>query len=176
MVSLPPEFSIANQRQAPYTLLLRRAAARTPRDHGIGRSRNARRQRDLRWYAEVPDAAHFTASRSFRPRSGRAVRRVSGAHIGRGWMTTGSTKPDATPLFACAFVITARPVSRLDISIGANCLRASTHKRLAAHGATQRRPARRFRSVGARRPGVLNGYQKNAGGWHPPGRNPDCRH
>src|SRR3569623_374020 len=113
MVSLSPEFSIANQRQAPYTLLVRRTVARTPRDHGVAQSRKARRQRDLRWNADVPNAAHLAASTSFRPVSGRAVRRVPGDHIGRGWMTTGSTKPDAMPLPACSFVVAAPPVSRL---------------------------------------------------------------
>jgi hypothetical protein len=176
MVSLSREFSIANQQQGSYTLLLRRTVAPAPRDHGVAHSRKARRQRDLRRTADVPNAAHLTASTSFRPVSGRAVRRVSGDHIGRGWMTTGSTKPDAMPLSACAFVIAARPVSRLGFTLGASP-GASTLKPMAAHGARHRSPVRRVRSVGARRPGVsLNGYQKNAGGWHPPGRNADRRH
>jgi len=173
MVSLSREFSIANQQQGSYTLLLRRTAPCTPRDRGPARSRKARRQRDLRWNADVPNAAHLAASTSFRPAPGRAVRRVSGDHIGRGWMTTGSTKPDAMPLPACSFVIATRPVSRLGIFVGATCGCASTPKPMAAHGARRRSPVRRPRSVGARRPGVmLHGNQENAGGWHPPGRNP----
>jgi len=173
MVSLSREFSIANQQQGSYTLFLRRTAPCTPRDHGPARSRKARWQRDLRWNADVPDAAHLTASTSFRPVPGRSVRRVSGDHLGRGWMTTGSTKPDAMPLPACSFVIAARPVSHLGFTLGATFGCASTLKPMAAHSARRRSPVRRPRSVGARRPGVmLHGNQENAGGWHPPGRNP----
>src|SRR3569832_27083 len=176
MVSLSREFSIANQQQGSYTLLLRRTVAPAPCDHGVADSRKAKRQRDLRCNTNVPDAAHLAASTSFRPVPGRAVRRVPGDHIGRGWMTTGSTKPDAMPLPACSFVIAAQPVACLGFTHGAHP-GALTLKPEAAHGARHGSPARRVRSVGARRPGViLYGYQKNAGGWHPPGRNTDCRH
>ena len=177
MVSLPREFSVANRGQSALHAVFEAAVARTRANNGVGHSRKAWRQRDLRRTADVPDAAHLTASTSFRPRMGRAARRSSGAHLGRGWMTTGSTKPDAMPVSACAFVIAAQPVLNLGIPHGAIFRCATPLKPLAAHGATQRRPVRRFRSVGARRPGApLNGYQKNAGGWHPPGRNADRRH
>ena len=106
----------------------------------------------------------------------RAERRAgSGRHIGRGRMTTGSTKPDAKHQFACAFVIARPSVDRLaspGCAPGALSLNP-----LAAHGATQRSPVRRVRSVGARRPGAsVYGYQAHVGGWHPPGRNTDRCH
>ena len=56
-------------------------------------------------------------------------------------------------------------------------LRAISLEPLASHGATPGGPVRRSIGVGARRRGVpLHGYQENAGGCHPPGRNTDCRH
>ena len=118
---------------------------------------------------------HISSPRtSFRSLGAERHARIWACHIGRGWMTTGSTKPDAKHFSACAFVIARPPAARLartDCASGAPSLNL-----LAAHGATQRSPVRRARAVGARRPGAqFNGYQKNAGGWHPPGRNPDCR-
>lgn len=176
MVSLLREFLIANQRQGSYTLLLRRTAPRIPRDHGPARSRKARWQRDLRRNADVRDAAHLVASTSFRPVWAERCAGFPATNRKR-LMTTGSTKPDAMPLPACSFVIAAQPVPRLGFTLGASLDCASTLKPGAAHGATHGGPVRRTRSVGARRPGVnLYGYQKNAGGWHPPGRNTDCRH
>ena len=105
----------------------------------------------------------------------RAERRAGhGRHIGRGRMTKGSTKPDALHSQACAFVIARPPVDRLashGCAFGALSLNP-----LAAHRAERRSPVRRVRSVGARRPGAsVYGYQKNAGGWYPPGRNTDRR-
>jgi hypothetical protein len=105
----------------------------------------------------------------------RAERRAGhGRHKGRDRMTRGSTKPDAMPFQACAFVIARPPVDRLashERAFGALSLNP-----LAAHRAERRSPVRRGRSVGARRPGaIIYGYQENAGGWHPPGRNTDRR-
>ena len=105
----------------------------------------------------------------------RAERRAGhGRHIGRGRMTRGSTKPDAMHSQACAFVIARPSVDRLT-SHGCASGALSLNP-LAAHGAALRSPVRRVRSVGARRPGAsVYGYQQNAGGWHPPGRNTDRR-
>ena len=106
----------------------------------------------------------------------RAERRAGpGRHLGRGRMTTGSTKPDAKHFLSCAFVIARPPVDRLAAPRCA--LGALSLNPLAAHSAALRSPARRVQSVGARRPGAsVYGYQAHVGGWHPPGRNTDRRH
>jgi len=103
----------------------------------------------------------------------RAERRAGhGRHLGRGRMTTGSTKPDAKHQLSCAFVIARPPVDRLASPRCASG--ALSLNPLAAHGAALRSPARRVQSVGARRPGAfVYGYQAHVGGWHPPGRNAD---
>jgi hypothetical protein len=104
----------------------------------------------------------------------RAERRAGdGRHNGRDRMTRGSTKPDAMHFQACAFVIARPPVDRL-LASHERASGALSLNPLAAHRAERRSPVRRVRSVGARRPGAsVYGYQENAGGWHPPGRNTD---
>ena len=94
-----------------------------------------------------------------------------------------ATKPDAIKLSDCAFVMHRSPVQAFHSHSGA-CATASSgascaidFTQYASHGATLRSPVRRAFVVGARRRGVLfYGYQENAGGCHPPGRNTDRRH
>ena len=98
--------------------------------------------------------------------------------IGRGQMAHGRTKRDAIDTTDCRFVTnyraaTTAQLGATDISVAS----ATSLNPFASHGALHRTPARRRPLVGARRRGALYyGYQENAGGCHPPGRDPDCRH
>ena len=174
MVSLPPEFSVANQSQRTYTLGPRRTVL-SPGARSAWPFPEIDEDRGTCAVSCESRMRHISPPRRVFGPVYRADRRAGhGRHLGRGRMTTGSTKPDAKPFSACAFVIARPPVDRLASSrcaFGALSLNPS-----AAHGAPQRSPVRRVRSVGARRPGAsVYGYQKNAGGWHPPGRNTDRR-
>ena len=70
-------------------------------------------------------------------------------------MTTGSTKPDAMPVFACAFVIARPPVARLRTLNGAS--RASL-KTMAAHGVPLAPRLLERRRIEARE--IINGLQQ----------------
>lgn len=65
MVSLSAEFSVANREREPYTLKMRRAAVFSAGIAALVARRKLKTQRDLRRNANVPDAAHLTASNEF---------------------------------------------------------------------------------------------------------------
>ena len=171
-VSLLPDFLVANWPQQTYTLIPRRTVF-SPGARSAWPFPEIEDDRGTCAQSCESRMRHISPPRRVFGPVYRAERRAGhGRHIGRGRMTTGSTKPDAKHDFACAFVIARPPVDRL---VSTRCaFGALSLNPLAAHGAALRSPVRRARSVGARRPGAhFNGYQKNAGGWHPPGRNTD---
>jgi len=119
---------------------------------------------------------------------------------GRGQMTNGRTGRGADRHAACAFpvrdpwAVIIPGGTRAASTIGAGervqrernlrprferaaAPRATPLKASAAQGATCGRPARRSMPRGARRHGeYVYGNEENAGGCHPPGRDPDRRH
>jgi hypothetical protein len=175
MVCLLPDFSVANRPQGSYTLGPRRTVF-SPGARSAWPFPEIDEDRGTCADFRESQMRHISPPRRVFGPVYRAERRAgNGSHLGRGRMTTGSTKPDAKHVSACAFVIARPPVDRL-VATSRCALGALSLNPTAAHGAPQRSPARRVRSVGARRPGAhFNGYQKNAGGWHPPGRNTDRR-
>jgi hypothetical protein len=92
-------------------------------------------------------------------------------------MARKRTKRDAIELSDCRFVTQHLPAMTITTgAFKAELLRATHPKPFASHSATARMPVSPRLSVGARARGVHYGYQENAGGCHPPGRNTDCRH
>ena len=169
------EFSVANRRQRSYTLDPRRTVSAPGRRSAWPFPESPMAEGLARISASLGCGTfHRLDEFSALLRAERA-HHILVRHIGRGRMTTGSTKPDALLSIACAFVIARPPAPHLASSArlsGAVQLNPS-----AAHGMTHRRPVRRSRIAGARRPGAsLYGYQTNAGGRQPPGRNTDRRY
>ncbi len=137
---------------------------------------NGIEETSLLWFRSGNSCAFY----EFRSHSGRTAARQSsdaGSPIGRGQMARRRTIRDAIEQDDCRFA--TLQLSAMTNHIGAlkaELLRAPTPKPFASHCATRRIPVLRRPLVGARRRGVHYGYQENAGGCHPPGRNTDCRH
>ena len=151
MVSLLPEFSVANSPQGSYTLEMRRTVSGPGRRSAWPFPESLKTEGLARVSASLGCGTFHRLNEFSASSLGRAMRLCQARHIGRGRMTTGSTKPDAQH-FSCAFVIVRSPVHRLASSARAN---GAVHLNLsAAHCATHRRPVRRSRLAGARRPGA----------------------
>jgi hypothetical protein len=87
------------------------------------------------------------------------------------------TKRDAIDVNDCRFAMLHLPAMTIYAGAPNTCVsRAFTFKPFASHSAMRRMPVSRRPLVGARARGVYYGYQENAGGCHPPGRNTDCRY
>ncbi len=177
------DFPVANRSQHPYTLEGKRELLARPVWAVFGppqrRGRGAVRER--RVFSGTGSEAAFPALRyEFRFLSDRTVvgvMYVADNPIGRGQMARKRTRRDAIEHDDCRFAMLH--LSALINHTGAHeaeLLRAPTPKPFASHCATRRGPAIRNPLVGARARGVFYGYQENAGGCHPPGRNTDRRH
>lgn len=100
-----------------------------------------------------------------------------GSPIGRGHMARRRIERNAIELNDCRFATLQLPaMTTYTGAPKAELPRAPTPKPYASHSAISGRPFPRLRLGGARVRGVHNGYQENAGGCHPPGRNTDYRH
>jgi len=169
------------------TAILRRPAAATICRSGATCPRPDGRQRRpvcASFQCAGRDAAHLTPLTVNLGLSRPKSRRFSWPRLSRkGLMATGRTNSDAIPNSGCPFVFSRPGAFALHIHGGVRAAtrpgaqRASFLDLYASHGATPGGPACRSVGVGARRRGVpLHGYQENAGGWHPPGRNTHRRH
>jgi hypothetical protein len=114
-------------------------------------------------------------------KSGRQA--TAGRSQGRGLMASGQSIGDAKHHSVRAVVFDRAPaLVLLSVTGGSAALRSGAHGALSlepfvSRGKPTGRPACRLMTVGARRRGVtFYGYKAHAGGWHPPGRNTDCRH
>lgn len=176
------DFPVANQTQHPYTLMVEALASSQT---------NLRGQIATTSGLEVAGRRGETAPET-RIRCGKSCasigisvsrepdgcQRPSASNpIGRGQMARRRTKRDAIEITDCRFAMLHLPA--LTISAGApnaEVSRPTPLKPFASHCATGRTPVFRRPLVGARARGVHYGYQENAGGCHPPGRNTDCRY
>jgi len=176
------EFPVANWPRHPYTLRAKRklsdagfcspqALAATRKATGKGIEETSL----TRFRSGISCAFYEFRSHSDRTAAGQSSDARS--PIGRGQMARRRTTRDAIEQDDCRFA--TLQLSAMTSHIGAlkaELLRAPTPKPFASHCATRRIPVLRHPLVGARRRGVHYGYQENAGGCHPPGRNTDCRH